>query len=108
MAKVKRKTNPLPIPKGKWVKVTKAKVNKNGTVSLMVPGSSLKKNPGGYASEAEVKRLMKQLEKTRKDKHTLEDRLNEIDDMGPKFHRLRDQLYKKEMLEQKLLQRINR
>jgi hypothetical protein len=33
------------MPKGKWVKVTKAKINPNGSVSLMVPKSSLKKNP---------------------------------------------------------------
>ena len=33
------------IPKGKWVKATKVKYNRNGTVSVMVPGSSLKRNP---------------------------------------------------------------
>lgn len=40
-----RKTNPLPIPKGKWIKVNKVKVNRNGSVTLAVPQSSLKKNP---------------------------------------------------------------
>lgn len=34
-----------PIPVGKWVKATKVKLNKNGTVSAVVPQSSLKKNP---------------------------------------------------------------
>lgn len=39
--KVKRKkkaSNPLPIPKGKWVKVNKIKVNRNGSITLSVPG----------------------------------------------------------------------
>jgi hypothetical protein len=40
----RRKTKPLPIPKGKWVKAIKARVNPNGTVSLLVPATSLKKN----------------------------------------------------------------
>lgn len=35
----------LPIKTGKWVKATKVKVSKSGKIQLMVPGSSLKKNP---------------------------------------------------------------
>lgn len=40
----KRKSNPAPIPVGKWVKATKVKLNRDGTVNAMVPGTSLKKN----------------------------------------------------------------
>jgi hypothetical protein len=41
----KKKCNPAPIPVGKWVAASKIKLNRNGTVSAKVPGSSLKKNP---------------------------------------------------------------
>lgn len=37
------KTKNAPIPVGKWVKATKVKLNRNGTVSAKVPSSSLKK-----------------------------------------------------------------
>lgn len=40
--RAKRMSNPL--PKGKFFKVTKAKINPNGSVSLVVPQSSLKKS----------------------------------------------------------------
>lgn len=37
------KTKNAPIPVGKWVKATKVKLNRNGTVSAMVTGKTTKK-----------------------------------------------------------------